>query len=98
MPAGSDSEVVALDVGGRRFLTTRTTLCAQPGTLAAMFSGGLEPALVQGAAGEEAYFIDRQGCCPLQLANTRHRSRHVRTPPVPASLPGRQISSAPFVA
>ena len=53
----ASSELVQLSVGGSPFLTTRTTLCAQPGMLASMFSGATEPTLLRDAEGR--YFIDR---------------------------------------
>ena len=56
--AGS-MEVVELNVGGRLFTTTRSTLSKHAGSmLAAMFSGDMQPAL-QDSQGR--YFIDRNG-------------------------------------
>lgn len=57
MAASQPAELVHLSVGGSAFTTTRTTLCAQPGTLAAMFSGEAQPTLLKDAEGR--YFIDR---------------------------------------
>ena len=45
----SSDELVQLSVGGTPFTTTRTTLCAQPGMLASMFSGATEPTLLRDA-------------------------------------------------
>ncbi len=52
-------EVVELNVGGRIFVTTRSTLCKHSNSmLAAMFSGDLQPAQ-QDKQGR--FFIDRNG-------------------------------------
>ena len=52
-------EVVELNVGGRHFTTTRSTLCKSSGSmLAAMFSGDMQPAQ-QDSQGR--FFIDRSG-------------------------------------
>ena len=52
-------EVVELNVGGRLFATTRSTLCKHTGSmLAAMFSGDMQPALRDS---QGHYFIDRNG-------------------------------------
>ena len=52
-------EVVELNVGGRIFVTTRSTLCKHSNSmLAAMFSGDMQPAL-QDKQGR--FFIDRNG-------------------------------------
>ncbi len=51
MAASQPAELVHLSVGGSAFTTTRTTLCAQPGTLAAMFSGEAQPTLLKDAEG-----------------------------------------------
>ena len=49
---------VELDVGGRRFATSLTTLCSAPGMLEAMFSGRTaEPH----RESDGSYFIDRDG-------------------------------------
>lgn len=55
--AGSLGERVKLDIGGHRFTTSRTTLCARESMLATMFSGRH-----QIATDEDGYtFIDRDG-------------------------------------
>lgn len=52
-------EIVELNVGGRHFTTTRSTLCKYSGSmLAAMFSGEMQPAQ-QDSQGR--FFIDRSG-------------------------------------
>ena len=52
-------DIVELNVGGRIFATTRTTLCKDANSmLAAMFSGDLRPAHTDK---EARYFIDRNG-------------------------------------
>lgn len=52
-------EIVDLNVGGRYFTTTRSTLCKYSGSmLAAMFGGDLQPSQ-QDSQGR--YFIDRNG-------------------------------------
>lgn len=52
-------EVVELNVGGRLFTTTRSTLCKHSGSmLAAMFSGDMQPAQTDT---QGRLFIDRNG-------------------------------------
>lgn len=52
-------EVVELNVGGRVFVTTRSTLCKHSNSmLAAMFSGDLQPAQQDNKG---RFFIDRNG-------------------------------------
>lgn len=56
---GAPSELVKLSVGGRRFVTTRSTLETQPDSfLARMFASGLQPAQLDS---EGYFFIDRDG-------------------------------------
>jgi len=52
-------EVIELNVGGRVFVTTRSTLCKHSNSmLAAMFSGDLQPAQQDNKG---RFFIDRNG-------------------------------------
>ena len=53
------TEIIELNVGGRKFTTTRATLCSDGDSmLAAMFSGDLEPAQLDRKG---RYFLDRNG-------------------------------------
>ena len=54
-------ELVHLNVGGLTAVTTRTTLCARGGMLAAIFGGDMAPSHLQDEAGR--YFIDRWATC-----------------------------------
>ena len=59
LPCCRNMEVVELNVGGRIFVTTRSTLCKHSSSmLAAMFSGDMQPAQ-QDKQGR--FFIDRNG-------------------------------------
>lgn len=58
--ASAHQKLLRINVGGRRFETTRETLCRVPGSnLEAMFSGRHENSAIRGPDG--SYFIDRDG-------------------------------------
>ena len=84
MSSSSDSDYIDLNVGGRRFTTTRSTLCRiSDSMLARMFEEGSQFRLARD--GQNAVLIDRDGSYFAPLLNYLRHGELVIDPGVNAA-------------